>query len=214
IGGEVHETEALIIATGASAKMLGLESEQKLLGRGVSTCATCDGAFFRDRKIAVVGGGDSAMEEATFLTKFASQVTIIHRRDALRASKVMQDRAQKNPKIQFLWNTTVDEVLGVEAGKVTGLRLRNVHTDERSDFACDGLFIAIGHTPNTKIFADYLDLDEKGYIKVEGNTSETKIPGVFVAGDVHDLRYRQAITAAGAGCKAALDAERWLESQH
>lgn len=203
-----YETKALIIATGASAKMLGVPGERELVGRGVSTCATCDGFFFRDKKLAVVGGGDSAMEEAIFLTKFASSVTVIHRRDTLRASKVMQDRAMANEKINFIWDTVVEEVLG--DGKVSGLRLRNVKTGEESVFECDGLFVAIGHTPNTEIFAGQLELDERGYVVVRDRT-KTNIPGVFVAGDVQDQLYRQAVTAAGSGCMAALDCEKWLE---
>ena len=205
-----YETRALIIATGASAKMLGLPKERSLIGRGVSTCATCDGFFFRDRRLAVVGGGDTAMEEALFLTKFASSVTVIHRRDTLRASKIMQQRAMANEKISFIWDTIVVDVLGED--KVTGLRLRNVKTGEESTFECDGLFVAIGHQPNTEIFKGQLELDEAGYIKVRERT-RTNIPGVFVAGDVHDYMYRQAVTAAGSGCMAAMDCERWLAEQ-
>ena len=211
--GETYLARALIIATGASAKMLGLENEHALIGRGVSTCATCDGFFFRGKKLAVVGGGDSAMEEAIFLTKFASSVTVIHRRDQLRASKVMQDRAKSNDKIDFLWNKQVIDVLGREEGKVTGLRLKDTVTGEESTFACDGLFLAIGHRPNTAIFAGQLDMDEVGYIKAQ-NRTRTNVEGVFVAGDVQDHLYRQAITAAGSGCMAALDCEKWLEAQH
>lgn len=205
-----YETRALIIATGASAKMLGLPKERSLIGRGVSTCATCDGFFFRDRRLAVVGGGDTALEEALFLTKFASSVTVIHRRDTLRASKIMQQRAMANEKISFIWDTVVVDVLGED--KVTGLRLRNVKTGEESTFECDGLFVAIGHQPNTEIFKGQLELDEAGYIKVRERT-RTNIPGVFVAGDVHDYMYRQAVTAAGSGCMAAMDCERWLAEQ-
>lgn len=205
-----YETRALIIATGASAKMLGLPKERSLIGRGVSTCATCDGFFFRDRRLAVVGGGDTAMEEALFLTKFASSVTVIHRRDTLRASKIMQQRAMANEKISFIWDTVVVDVLGED--KVTGLRLRNVKTGEESTFECDGLFVAIGHQPNTEIFKGQLELDEAGYIKVRERT-RTNIPGVFVAGDVHDYMYRQAVTAAGSGCMAAMDCERWLAEE-
>lgn len=204
-----YEAKSLIIATGASAKLIGLSNERRLIGRGVSTCATCDGFFFRDKKLAVVGGGDSAMEEALFLTKFASSVTVIHRRDQLRASKVMQDRAQANEKISFLWNTVVEDVVGET--KVSALRLRNVETNEESTFDCDGIFVAIGHTPNTSIFRDQLTLDPTGYIVAHERT-KTNIPGVFVAGDVQDQLYRQAITAAGSGCMAALDCEKWLES--
>lgn len=209
-GGKTYQAHSLIIATGASAKLLGLPNERSLIGRGVSTCATCDGFFFRDRKLVVVGGGDSAMEEAIFLTKFASSVTVIHRRDQLRASKVMQDRAFANPKIDFIWNTVVVDVLGAEEGKVTGVRLKDVNTGEERDFPCDGLFVAIGHRPNTDIFKGQLETDEAGYIKVRDRT-RTNVPGVFVAGDVHDYLYRQAITAAGSGCMAAIDCEKWLE---
>lgn len=211
-GGKTYQAHSLIIATGASAKLLGLPNERSLIGRGVSTCATCDGFFFRDRKLVVVGGGDSAMEEAIFLTKFASSVTVIHRRDQLRASKVMQDRAFANPKIDFIWNTVVVDVLGAEEGKVTGVRLKDVNTGEERDFPCDGLFVAIGHRPNTDIFKGQLETDEAGYIKVRDRT-RTNVPGVFVAGDVHDYLYRQAITAAGSGCMAAIDCEKWLEEQ-
>lgn len=210
-GGKSFEARSLIIATGASARMLGLEHEYELVGKGVSTCATCDGFFFREKKLVVVGGGDSAMEEAIFLTKFASSVTIVHRRDELRASKVMQERAMKNEKIEFIWNTVVDALYGADEGKLTGVRLRHVETGETRDFPCDGLFIAIGHLPNTELFKGQLELDEAGYIKVRDRT-QTNIPGVFVAGDVHDFRYRQAITAAGSGCMAAIDCERWLEA--
>lgn len=202
-----YETRSLIIATGASAKMLGLPNERRLVGKGVSTCATCDGFFFRDKKLAIVGGGDSAMEEAIFLTKFASSVTVIHRRDELRASKIMQDRALANEKISFLWNTVVEDVIGDD--KVAGLKLRNVQTGQNSEFECDGFFIAIGHRPNTDIFKGQLDLDESGYI-VAQNRTRTRVPGVFVAGDVQDQLYRQAITAAGSGCMAAIDCEKWL----
>lgn len=205
-----YEARSLIVATGASAKMLGLPNERALIGKGVSTCATCDGFFFRDKRLAVVGGGDSAMEEALFLTKFASSVTVIHRRDTLRASKIMQDRAKANEKISFIWDTVVEDVIG--DGKVTGLRLRNVKTGEESVFECDGLFIAIGHKPNTDIFKGQLELDDSGYIKVQDRT-RTNVPGVFVAGDVHDHMYRQAITAAGSGCMAAMDCEKWLAEQ-
>ncbi|HXT35870.1 MAG TPA: FAD-dependent oxidoreductase, partial [Chloroflexota bacterium] len=199
---------SVIIATGASARWLGLESETRLRGRGVSTCATCDGAFFRNKEIAVVGGGDSAMEEATFLTRFATKVTVIHRRDHLRASKTMQDRALANPKINFIWNSEVVDVLGQQA--VSGLVLRDTVTGALSELAVSGVFVAIGHHPNTELIQGQIDTDEAGYIQI-GEHSFTNIPGVFAAGDVRDTRYKQAITAAGDGCKAALDAEKYLE---
>ena len=204
-----YSARAVIISTGASAQWLGLPSEQKLQGRGVSACATCDGFFFKNKEIAVVGGGDTAMEEATFLTKYASHVTVIHRRDSLRASKIMQDRAFKNPRISFIWDSEVAEVLGEES--VTGLRLRNVKTGELSDVPVQGFFLAIGHKPNTDLFKGLIDMDKTGYIVPTEHTM-TNIPGVFAAGDVTDHRYRQAVTAAGDGCRAAIDAERWLES--
>lgn len=207
-----YKSRTVIIASGASAKMLGLESERKLIGRGVSTCATCDGYFYRDKEIIVVGGGDSAMEEAIFLTKFASKVHVIHRRDQLRASKIMQERAQKNEKILFIWNSVIKEIQDVEEGIVKSVTLENLKTGERTQMPIDGIFVAIGHKPNTEIFAGQIDMDEVGYIKTTERTS-TNIPGVFAAGDVTDHYYRQAITAAGMGCQAAIDAERYLESQ-
>lgn len=209
-GEKAIKTQAVIIATGADANWLGLESEQRLIGRGVSSCAPCDAAFFRNKKVIVVGGGDAAMEEALTLTKFATSVTIVHRRNILRASKIMQQRAQKNPKIEFIFDTIITEVLGKD--KVEAVRFKNVKTDKETKFACDGMFVAIGHTPNTKLFADQVELDEKGYIKVSNHT-RTSVEGVFAAGDVHDYHYRQAITAAAFGCMAAMDAEKWLESQ-
>jgi len=208
-------TRTLIIASGASARWLGLESEQKLIGKGVSSCATCDGFFFRGKEIAVVGGGDSALEEALFLTRFADKVTIIHRRDTFRASKIMVDRAYEHPKVEIILDTTVDEVLGVEEQEVKGLKLRNVKTGETSTLTVAGLFLGIGHSPNVKMFGGALDLDESGYIKAVDNVKVTGkgqvIPGIFAAGDVKDNRYRQAITAAGSGCMAALEAEKFLE---
>ncbi|MPZ69088.1 MAG: thioredoxin-disulfide reductase [Actinobacteria bacterium] len=205
------KAKSIIISTGASARMLNVPGERELLGHGVSTCATCDGFFFRDKELIVVGGGDSAMEEATFLTKFATKVTVVHRRDALRASKIMQDRALANEKIEFKWNAVVSEVYG--DGKVAGVKLTDTATGEVSDFPTDGVFVAIGHDPNTKLFEGKLDLAE-GYIKTAGETTATSVPGVFAAGDVVDFRYRQAVTAAGMGCMAAIDAERWLEANH
>ncbi|MFL5767458.1 MAG: thioredoxin-disulfide reductase [Actinomycetota bacterium] len=206
-GDQEWRAKSVIISTGASAKWLRVPGEDKLRGRGVSSCATCDGFFFRDRELVVVGGGDSAMEEATFLTKFASKVTVVHRRDALRASKIMQDRAEANPKISFVWNSVVDEVLG--DGAVQAVRLRDLTTEKTRELATDGVFVAIGHTPNTSLFEGQLELDN-GYIVVEEPYTRTSVPGVFAAGDVVDTIYRQAVTAAGMGCKAAIDAERFL----
>lgn len=210
---DLYLARSVIISTGASANLLGLENESRLMGRGVSTCATCDGFFFRDKTIAVVGGGDSAMEEATFLTRFAAKVYIIHRRQGFRASKIMLDKAQNNPKIEFILDTVVTDVLGDEI--VTGVKIKNVESGQEKDLPLDGLFVAIGHTPNTKLFADQLEMDETGYILTSNNKSRvtaTNIPGVYACGDVQDSRYRQAITAAGSGCAAALDAEHYLES--
>jgi thioredoxin reductase (NADPH) len=205
-----YGTDALIIATGASARWLGLPSEKALVGRGVSSCATCDGAFFRDRPIAVVGGGDTALEEALFLTRFASEVTLVHRRDRLRASKIMQDKAHANPKIRFAWNSVVEEIADVQQGEVTGITLRSLTTGERTELPVHGLFVAIGHTPNTALFANQLEMNPSGYILTHAGT-RTSVPGVFAAGDVQDHVYRQAITAAGSGCMAAMDAEKYLE---
>lgn len=206
--GTHYQTRTLIIASGASATLLNLESEKRLMGHGVSACATCDGFFFKEKEIAVVGGGDTAMEEATFLTKFAKKVSIIHRRDSLRASKIMQEKAKKNPKINFIWNTVVEEILGDET--VTGVRLRDVRSSQVAEKTLEGVFIAIGHKPNTHLFQGQLDLDSNGYIITHAGT-ETSIPGVFAAGDVQDHQYRQAVTAAGTGCMAAMDAEKFLE---
>ena len=208
-GADHYEAQAVIIATGASALWLNVPGEDKLRGRGVSACATCDGFFFKGKELVVVGGGDSAMEEATFLTKFAEKVTIVHRRDEFRASKIMANRALSNPKIDVIWNAVVDEILGDEA--VTGVRLRDTQTQAASDFETDGVFVAIGHRPNTDLFQGQLDLDQKGYVVLAGDGSTfTSVPGVFAAGDVADSVYRQAVTAAGTGCQAAMDAERWL----
>jgi thioredoxin reductase (NADPH) len=208
VGEREFHAQSVIITTGASARMLGLPAEQRLLGHGVSTCATCDGFFFREKPIAVVGGGDSALEEAIFLTKFATTVTVIHRRDELRASKIMQDRARANPKIEFQWNSEVSDVVG--NGSVESIRLRDTITGTESDLEVQGLFVAIGHDPNTSLFAGQLDLDENGYIITAPDSTRTSIEGVFAAGDVQDHVYRQAVTASGSGCMAAIEAERWL----
>jgi thioredoxin reductase (NADPH) len=207
---EEYLARTVIVATGATARQIGLPSEVALQGRGVTYCATCDGSFYRDREVVVVGGGDSAMEEALFLTKFASKVTIVHRRDAFRASQIMVDRARAHEKIEIMTPYAVDEVLGADTGKLTGVRLRDLETGDTLDYATDGLFVAIGHDPTTKLFVDSLDHDESGYLVTRGKSTETNIPGVFAAGDVQDHVYRQAITAAGSGCAAALDAERFL----
>ncbi|HXA59307.1 MAG TPA: thioredoxin-disulfide reductase [Streptosporangiaceae bacterium] len=211
VGDDVYRAHAVIIATGSGYRKLGLENETRLSGRGVSWCATCDGFFFRDQDIVVVGGGDTAVEEATFLTRFARSVTIVHRRDTLRASKIMQDRAFANEKIKFAWDSEVADVIGEQ--KVSGVRLRNVKTGEETTLEATGLFIAIGHDPRSELFAGQLDTDDEGYLLVKSPTTETKIPGVFASGDVVDHTYRQAITAAGSGCAAALDAEHWLQDQ-
>lgn len=209
-----YTCDALIVATGAAPKYIGAKNERELLGYGVSTCATCDGAFFRNKVIAVVGGGDSACEEASFLTRFASKLYLIHRRDSLRASKIMQQRVLTNPKIEMVWNKTVVEVLGSKQDGVTGLQLQDTSSHELSNLPVDALFVAIGHTPNSQLFAGTLEMDENGYLLHEPDSSKTSLPGLFVCGDVQDHVYRQAITAAGSGCMAAIDAERWLESIH
>jgi thioredoxin reductase (NADPH) len=207
-----HETETVIIATGATAKLLGLPGERELMGRGISTCATCDGFFFRDQDIMVVGGGDSALEEALYLARLGRHVDVVHRRDSLRASKIMQERAAANPKISFIWDTVVEQIADPTVGKVTAVTLRNLKTGEVSERKLDGLFVAIGHTPNTSLLQGQVELLPNGYVKVEPGTARTSIPGVFAAGDVADFTWRQAITAAGTGCMAALEAERYLEA--
>jgi thioredoxin reductase (NADPH) len=210
VGSDEYHAKSIIVATGASAMWLGLDNEQKLRGKGVSSCATCDGFFFKDKDIVLVGGGDVAMEDAIFLTKFVKSVKVLVRKDKLRASKIMQERVKKNPKIEFIWNTEVVDVLG--ENKVEGVKVKNNKTNEESEIACEGLFVAIGHKPNTEIFKDQLELDKKNYLVLKDH-SMTSIEGVFGAGDVHDHEYRQAVTAAGMGCAAAIEAERWLESQ-
>jgi len=212
--GEVYTSETLIISTGASALYLGLENETKLQGRGVSACATCDGFFFKNKHVYVVGGGDTACEEATFLTKYASKVSMVVRRDQMRASKIMQERALNHDKIEVLWNTQVTDVLDVEKGRVTGLELTSSETGDKRTVDADGLFLAIGHKPNTGLFEGVLDMDDVGYLKTQPGKTAMNVPGVFAAGDCQDSYYRQAVTAAGTGCMAAIEAERWLEDQH
>jgi thioredoxin reductase (NADPH) len=212
VGEDEYRAETVIVATGANARQLGLESERSLQGRGVSYCAVCDAAFFRDREVVVVGGGDSALEEATFLAKFASKVTVVHRRDVFRASQIMEDRARSNDKIEFVLDSVVEEVVGGDV--VTGVVVRNVKTDERTEIPADALFVAIGHDPNSELFKGQLDMDDAGYLVTKGKSSVTNIPGVFAAGDVQDHVYRQAVTAAASGTMAALDAERWLAAEH
>ena len=211
--GQKYQSDSIIISTGASARLLGLDSEQELMGNGVSACATCDGFFYKDKKVVVVGGGDSAMEEATFLTKFASEVIIIHRRDEFRASKIMVERAINNPKISIKYNSIVKNIIGTKASGVESIEIEDIKSRTTSVFNCDGVFMAIGHVPNTKIFNGSLSLDENGYIKTMPDSTHTNVAGVFACGDVQDSVYKQAVTAAGSGCMAALDAEKWLENQ-
>ncbi|MAP61426.1 MAG: thioredoxin-disulfide reductase [Candidatus Marinimicrobia bacterium] len=213
VGDDEYESDTVIVATGASAKLLGLENESKLMGHGVSACATCDGFFFKDKEILVVGGGDSAMEEANYLTRFASKVTLVHRRDSFRASKIMQERVLKNSKIEVLWNSEIADMYGEpDKGGLTGVKIKNTLDGKFSDLDCDGVFVAIGHKPNSDLFIDQLNLDETGYIITKGDSSFTSVEGVFAAGDIHDTKYRQAVTAAGSGCKAALDAEHYIDN--
>lgn len=211
VNDDEYTADSIIISTGASARLLGLDSEKELMGYGVSACATCDGFFFKEKEVLVVGGGDSAAEEAIFLTKFASKVTIVHRRDEFRASKIMADRVLNNEKIDIMWNSAVEDIHGAKDTGVTGVKIKDTISGDLRDVSCDGIFMAIGHVPNTNIFKSQIDLDEKGYITTQPDTTNTNVPGVFACGDVQDQVYRQAITAAGTGCMSAIDAERWLE---